>query len=288
MEGIWTVIPTIFTTSDSIDLKAISRLIEIQIDKKVDGIVLLGTTSEVSTLTDLEKNLIVNLVHHNYRSRIKIMIGVGGNNTKEVDDSIEQVKSLCDYIMLTVPYYNKPNQEGLCEHFTSLANKHSNAKFVLYNIPGRSAINLEISTLLDILKNTTNIVGIKEASGNINQIYETIQKTSISVMSGDDSLLIPVMAYGGKGLISVVSNIVPEQINHVYRHCKDNNFHKALEEYNKIDKVCKTCFITSNPIPLKMILKKMFLIDNDYVRLPLKVPTKDQKVIDEINNLYIH
>jgi 4-hydroxy-tetrahydrodipicolinate synthase len=287
MEGIWTVIPTIFTTSDSIDLKAISKLIEIQIEKKVDGIVLLGTTSEVSTLTDLEKNLIVNLVHHNYRSKIKIMIGVGGNNTKEVDDSIEQVKSLCDYIMLTVPYYNKPNQEGLCEHFTSLANKHSDAKFVLYNIPGRSAINLEIATLLDILKNTINIVGIKEASGNIGQIYETIQKTSISVMSGDDSLLIPVMAYGGKGLISVVSNIVPDQINLVYRHCRDNNFQKALVEYNKIDKVCKTCFITSNPIPLKMILRKQFIIDNDFVRLPLKVPTKDQKVIDEINNLYI-
>jgi len=287
MEGIWTVIPTIFTTCDSIDLKAISKLIEIQIEKKVDGIVLLGTTSEVSTLTDLEKNLIVNLVHHNYRSKIKIMIGVGGNNTKEVDDNIKQVKSLCDYIMLTVPYYNKPNQEGLCEHFTSLANKHSDVKFVLYNIPGRSAINLEISTLLDILKNTINIVGIKEASGNIGQIYETIKKTNISVMSGDDSLLIPVMAYGGKGLISVVSNIIPDQINKVYRHCRDNNFQKALLEYNMIDKVCKTCFITSNPIPLKMILKKMFLIDNDYVRLPLKIPTKDQKVIDEINNLYI-
>jgi 4-hydroxy-tetrahydrodipicolinate synthase len=287
MEGIWTVIPTIFSTSNSIDLKAISRLIELQIEKKVDGIVLLGTTSEVSTLTDLEKNLIVNLVHHNYRSKIKIMIGVGGNNTSEVDNSIEQVKSLCDYIMLTVPYYNKPNQEGLCEHFTSLANKHNDAKFVLYNIPGRSAINLEISTLLEILKNTTNIVGIKEASGNIGQIYETIQKTNISVMSGDDSLLIPVMAYGGKGLISVVSNIVPSEIIKVYNHCVDNNFKEALKEYNKIDKVCKACFVTSNPIPLKMILKKMCLIENDYVRLPLKVPTKDQKVFDEINNLYI-
>jgi len=287
MEGIWTVIPTIFTTSDSLDLQCISKLIELQIEKKVDGIVLLGTTSEVSTLSDLEKNLLIIHVNLNYKSKIKIMIGVGGNNTREVDENIQSSKELCDYIMLTVPYYNKPNQEGLCEHFTSLANKHYDTKFILYNIPGRSAINLEISTLLDILKVTSNIVGIKEASGNISQIYETIQKTNISVMSGDDNLLIPVMAYGGKGVISVVSNIVPERISNIYKYCKDNNFRKALDEYNQIDKICKTCFITSNPIPLKMILKKMNLIENDYVRLPLKIPTKDLKVIDEINNIML-
>jgi len=288
MKGIWTVIPTIFTQTDEIDLDAISRLIDIQVEKAVNGIVLLGTTSEVSTLTDEEKHLIVTHVNKKYRNTVNIMIGVGGNNTKEVDETIKNVKEFCDYIMLTVPYYNKPNQEGLCEHFTSLANKHSDSKFIIYNIPGRSAINLEVSTLLDILKNTKNIIGIKEASGNIAQIYETIQKTNLDVMSGDDNLLLPVMAFGGKGVISVVSNIVPEKMNIIYKHCRENNFKQALEEYNCIDKICKTCFITSNPIPLKMMLKKMDLIENDFVRLPLKIPTKDQKVLDEIKNILLN
>lgn len=288
MKGIWTVIPTIFTQTDEIDLDAISRLIDIQVEKAVNGIVLLGTTSEVSTLTDEEKHLIVTHVNTKYRNKINIMIGVGGNNTKEVDETIKKVKEFCDYIMLTVPYYNKPNQEGLCEHFSSLANKHSDAKFIIYNIPGRSAINLEIVTLLDILKNTKNIIGIKEASGNIAQIYETIQKTNLDVMSGDDNLLLPVMAFGGKGVISVVSNIVPEKMNIIYKHCRENNFKQALEEYNGIDKICKTCFITSNPIPLKMMLKKMDLIENDFVRLPLKIPIKDQKVLDEIKNILLN
>jgi 4-hydroxy-tetrahydrodipicolinate synthase len=288
MKGIWTVIPSIFTEINTIDLEAITKLIDIQVAKNVAGIVLLGTTSEVSTLSDEEKNLIVSHVSKKYKDKINIMVGVGGNNTKDVDKSIQNVKALCDYIMLTVPYYNKPNQEGLCEHFTFLANNHKDAKFIIYNIPGRSAVNLEVSTLLDILKETKNIFGIKEASGNIAQIYETIQKTNLDVMCGDDSLIIPVMAMGGKGLISVVSNIVPEKMNIIYKNCRENNFKLALEEYNQIDKICKTCFITSNPIPLKMMLKKMNLITNDFVRLPLKVPTKDQKVIDEIKNILLN
>jgi len=288
MKGIWTVIPTIFTESNTIDLEAITKLIDIQVVKAVAGIVLLGTTSEVSTLSYEEKNLIVSHVSKKYKDKINIMVGVGGNNTKDVDKSIQNVKALCDYIMLTVPYYNKPNQEGLCEHFTSLANNHADAKFIIYNIPGRSVVNLEVSTLVDILKETKNIFGIKEASGNIAQIYETIQKTNLDVMCGDDSLIIPVMAMGGKGLISVVSNIVPEKMNIIFKNCRENNFKIALEEYNQIDKICKTCFITSNPIPLKMMLKKMNLITNDFVRLPLKVPTKDQKVIDEIKNILLN
>ena len=158
---------------------------------------------------------------------------------------------------------------------------------IIYNIPGRCGVNLEVNTLCNIVKHSPNIIGIKEASGNINQIYDTIQRTNISIMSGDDSLIIPVMGLGGLGLISVVSNIIPEEMMNIYNLCSQNNFKQALIEYNKISKICNTCFITSNPIPLKMILKKMNLISSNKVLLPLKVPN-DQKIndlIEEIINL---
>jgi len=285
MNGIWTVIPTIFDKNDIILYNEIDYLVNRQINAKVTGIVLLGTTSETSTIDDSDKLMIVNTIWKKYNKNIKIMVGVGGNNTKEVNHFIHKIKVFCHYIMLTVPYYNKPNQEGLQDHMIYLANQHKDKEMIIYNIPGRCGINLEVNTLCNILKESPNIIGIKEASGNITQIYETIQRTNISLLSGDDSLIIPVMSLGGTGVISVVSNIIPEQIIKIYQLCDQNDFKSAIIEYNKINIVCNTCFITSNPIPLKMILKKMNLISSDKVVLPLKIPINDQKIIDQINNL---
>ena len=287
MNGIWTVIPTIFDENDIILYNEIDSLVNRQIQAKVTGIVLLGTTSETSTIDDSDKIIIVNTIWTKYNDKIKIMVGVGGNNTKEVNHFTNKIKNFCHYIMLTVPYYNKPNQEGLQDHMIYLANQHKDKEMIIYNIPGRCGINLEVNTLCNILKESPNIIGIKEASGNIAQIYDTIQRTNISVLSGDDSLIIPVMSLGGTGVISVVSNIIPEKMMKIYELCRQNDFKTALIEYNKINIVCNTCFITSNPIPLKMILKKMNLISSDKVVLPLKIPVNDQKIIDHVNNLTI-
>lgn len=285
MKGIWTVIPTIFDENDNILYDEINSLIDRQIKAEVNGIVLLGTTSEVSTLTDYQKISIITTVWTKYNEKIKIMIGVGGNNTKEINNFIQETKIFCHYIMLTVPYYNKPSQEGIQEHMLYLANQHLDKEMIIYNIPGRCGVNLEVNTLCNILKESPNIIGIKEASGNIAQIYETIQKTNISVMSGDDSLIVPLMSMGAKGLISVVSNIIPQKMMNIYNLCIENNFQLAINEYNHVHVICNTCFITSNPVPLKMILKRLNLISSSKVLLPLKTPIGNQQIDDQIESI---
>jgi 4-hydroxy-tetrahydrodipicolinate synthase len=285
MKGIWTVIPTIFDENDNILYDEINSLIDRQIKAEVNGIVLLGTTSEVSTLTDYQKISIITTVWTKYNEKIKIMIGVGGNNTKEINNFIQETKIFCHYIMLTVPYYNKPSQEGIQEHMLYLANQHLDKEMIIYNIPGRCGVNLEVNTLCNILKESPNIIGIKEASGNIAQIYETIQKTNISVMSGDDSLIVPLMSMGAKGLISVVSNVIPEKMMNIYNLCVKNDFQSAINEYNHVHAICNTCFITSNPVPLKMILKRLNLISSSKVLLPLKTPIGNQQIDDQIESI---
>jgi 4-hydroxy-tetrahydrodipicolinate synthase len=283
MQGIWTVIPTIFNNDDQINIKQMTKLIEHQIKSKVNGIVLNGTTSEVSTLSNDEKTYIYLNIAYIYKNAIPIMIGVGGNNTDEIIEAIDECKNVSDYIMLTVPYYNKPSQEGLIAHFTYIANKFKDTKFVIYNIPGRSAINLEVDSLIEIINKSPNIIGIKEASGNISQIKDTINRTNISVMSGDDALFLPSMVLGCKGIISVVSNIVPINMIEIYNKCISNDYNNALIKYNSIEHIIKTCFVTSNPVPLKIILHKLGLTNFSNVRLPLVLP-KNQSIINEINN----
>jgi 4-hydroxy-tetrahydrodipicolinate synthase len=243
MQGIWTVIPTIFNSDNSININDMKKLIDTQIKFKIDGVVFNGTTSEVSTLSKNEKTIIYNLARE-YKGIVQIMIGAGGNDTREIEDTIDECKDACDYIMLTVPYYNKPSQEGLIAHFTHIANKFETLKFVLYNIPGRSSVNLEVDSLVEIVNNCSNIIGIKEASGNISQIKDTINRTNISVMSGDDALFLPCMVLGCRGVISVVSNIVPYQMRSIYEDCIEEKYKSALKKYNSIEHIIKTCFIS--------------------------------------------
>ena len=239
MQGIWTVIPTIFNNDNTININEMKKLIDNQIMFKIDGIVFNGTTSEVSTLSKNEKTIIYNLARE-YKNIIPIMIGAGGNDTREIEETINECKDACDYIMLTVPYYNKPSQEGLIAHFTHIANKFRTIEFILYNIPGRSSVNLEVDSLVEITNNCSNIVGIKEASGNIAQIKDTINRTNISVMSGDDALFLPCMVLGCKGVISVVSNIIPSHMRSIYEDCIEEKYKSALKKYNSIEYIIKT------------------------------------------------
>jgi 4-hydroxy-tetrahydrodipicolinate synthase len=251
MEGIWSVIPTIFDKNDLVNIEEMSKLINYQILNGVNGIVLHGTTSEVSTISTEEQVITFSNLTSRYKGKVKFMVGVGGNNTKEVEENISTYGKFCSYVMVTVPYYNKPSQEGLVDHFKYLANKFPAIEMIIYNIPGRTGVNLEVDSLVEILKDCPNIKGIKEATGNITQIRDTINRTNISVMLGDDSLFLPGMVFGAKGVISVVSNIVPKQMVEIYKQCKNNDYKNALEKYTEIEHVCKTCFITSNPVPLK-------------------------------------
>jgi 4-hydroxy-tetrahydrodipicolinate synthase len=282
MEGVWSVIPTIFDSKDQIDYNSMQNIIDKQISAKVNGIVINGTTSEVSTLSDSEKQEIYDRVVKTNNHRIPIMIGVGGNCTKDVISEIEICKSISDYMMLTVPYYNKPSQEGLIAHFTHICTAYSDSKFVIYNIPGRTGVNLDTESLVSIVESCSNVVGVKEASGNMAQIKNAINRTNISIMSGDDSLFVPLMSIGAKGVISVISNIVPKQMVKIYSLCKANDFLAGLEIYNKIEHIAETCFITSNPVPLKMILFRCGITNSESVRLPL-VLTKSPAFLDKIN-----
>ena len=283
MEGVWSVIPTIFNYKDQIDYNSMQNIIDKQVSAMVNGIVINGTTSEVSTLSSAEKMQIYNKIVKPNQHMIPIMIGVGGNCTTEVKEEIEKCKSICHYMMLTVPYYNKPSQEGLIAHFIDICGLYKDYKFVIYNIPGRTGVNLEVDSLVKIIEMCPNVIGVKEASGNLTQIKDAIKRTNISIMSGDDSLFIPLMSIGTKGIISVISNIVPKQMVEIYNLCKENNFLTALEIYNKIEHIAETCFITSNPVPLKMILFRLGITYSEIVRLPLLV-TQSESHLVKINN----
>jgi 4-hydroxy-tetrahydrodipicolinate synthase len=282
MEGVWSVIPTIFDSGDHIDYNSMQNIIDKQINAKINGIVINGTTSEVSTLSDSEKQEIYERIVKTNNHKIPIMIGVGGNCTKDVISEIEKCKRICDYIMLTVPYYNKPSQEGLIAHFTHICTNYIDSKFVIYNIPGRTGVNLDTDSLVSIVESCPNIIGVKEASGNMAQIKNTINRTNISIMSGDDSLFVPLMSIGAKGVISVISNIVPEQMVEIYSLCKANDFFAALEIYNKIEHIAETCFITSNPVPLKIILFRLGITNSESVRLPLVI-TRSGVLLNKIH-----
>jgi 4-hydroxy-tetrahydrodipicolinate synthase len=168
---------------------------------------------------------------------------------------INQIKYHCDYIMLTVPYYNKPNQEGLEDHFKYLANNNSDAKFVIYNVPGRTGVNLEVDTLVNILKDCPNIIGIKEASGDLSQMMQVKEYCpDLQLYSGDDGIILPVLSIGGVGVISVISNLLPEVVLSVVNEFFNGNIITAQSNFYSLRPFVKFCFIETNPVPIKYML----------------------------------
>lgn len=266
--SLFSVIPTFFNNDMTVNKNKIEQHINEQINRGIKNIVILGTTSETPTLSLQEKFEIAVLVYENFKNRVNIVCGISGSNTIVVLDQINMFKDFCHCLMISPPCYNKPTQEGIYQHFCELL-KNLEKDVILYNVPGRTCVNMSVDLVCRLTKEFNIIVGIKEASGDLNQINELIIKSGIKVYSGDDKIALPVLSIGGAGLISVASNIYPEKMLDLV-----NNMNKDI--HNELYDIFNLLFIESNPVPLK------FILGDPIVRLPLVELSGDSK--RKINN----
>jgi len=278
MFRVLTAIVTPFTESGRIDMDSLIELIRFQILNGC-GIVLFGTTGECPTVTHNEmKNIFENVFKHFDVNNF--VIGVGGNNTEHCLQNINLAKSYgFKMFMLTVPYYNKPTQNGLYAHFTHICNSYPEDKFILYNVPSRCGVNMLPNTVLRVYESNKNVVAIKEASGDLSQMIMIKRLCpDLKLYCGDDGIVVPAMSIGSYGLISVVSNYCPKITNLIVSRCVENNYTGAFELYSEIDDIVKLLFSETSPAPIKYLLHSVGLINTDNVRLPLvKMESEDNK-----------
>jgi 4-hydroxy-tetrahydrodipicolinate synthase len=288
-KGTGVAIVTPFKNDSSLDFAALGRVIEHVISGGVSYIVAMGTTGESVTLTREEKKAIISYVVEAVDHRIPVVYGIGGNNTQEVINSIRHADLTgVDGILSVAPYYNKPTQRGLFQHFKEIATC-SSVPVIIYNVPGRTACNISADTCLELAHSCENIVAVKEASADMTQIMKIIKgkPENFLLISGDDMLTIPVIAAGGSGVISVLANAFPSQCCELVNQSLKNNFKSAREIQFRFMEMIELLFIEGNPAGVKDMLGIMNLCHN-YVRLPLvpvsrTIHTRIQKAIDEVN-----
>ena len=288
-KGTGVAIVTPFKNDSSIDFAALGRVINHVISGGINYIVAIGTTGESVTLTREEKKAVISYVVETVDNRVPIVYGIGGNNTHDVVNSIRHADfEGVDGILSVAPYYNKPTQRGLYQHYKEIATC-STLPVIIYNVPGRTGCNITAETCLELAHGFENIVAVKEASGDINQIMKIIKNKpeSFSVISGDDMLTIPVIAAGGSGVISVLANAFPSQCSELVSQSLKNNFKSAREIHFRFLEIIELLFVEGNPAGVKDMLNIMNVCLN-YVRLPLvsvsrPVHTRILKAIEEIN-----
>ena len=274
--GLYTALITPFKDG-KIDYNSLEKIIEQQIKSKVDGLVVMGTTGESPTVSFEEHKLIISKSVEIAKGRTRVIAGTGSNSTKEaicLSESAE--KSGADGILSVNPYYNKPTQKGLIAHFKEIANSIS-IPVILYNIPGRTAINFLPESTAELLEITKNIKAMKEATGDISQMMRLIELCGdkINILSGDDNLLLPVLSIGGTGIISVLSNIIPAKVKEVIDLFMKGDFDKSRKLFYTLLPLCRLMFIETNPIPIKSIMA-MASYCSDEMRLPLLPMDKEK------------
>lgn len=274
LRGLGIALITPFDNDKNIDYDALGRVLNHVIDNGADYLVVLGTTGETATLTSGERNAVRKFCVRENHGRVPLIAGMGGNDTRALVEDIRGA-DLNGYsaILSVTPYYNKPSQEGLYCHFAEVA-ADSLLPVILYNVPGRTGVNLSAATTLRLAHEFPNIVAIKEASGNMKQIEEIINNrpSGFEVISGDDSLTYPLISLGAEGVISVVGNAFPREFGDMVRMCLDGDFQKALPVHYKFQKLYDELFVDGNPAGIKYLLHEMGFIQNE-LRLPL-VPTR--------------
>ena len=288
-KGTGVAIVTPFKNDSSIDFAALGRVINHVISGGVNYIVAMGTTGESVTLSKEEKKAIISYVVEVIDNRVPLVVGIGGNNTQETINFIRHsVLTGVDGILSVAPYYNKPTQRGLFQHFKAIATS-SPLPIIIYNVPGRTSCNISSDTCLELARECDNIIAVKEASGDISQIMRIIKgkPDNFSVISGDDMLTIPIIAAGGAGVISVLANAFPAQTSELINHSLKNNFKSAREIHFRFLEMIELLFIDGNPSGVKAMLNVMNICQNT-LRLPLvpvsrPVYTRIQKAIEEIN-----
>lgn len=269
LRGCGTALVTPFTEQGAVDHTALRALVEWQIGEGIDLLVPCGSTGEAQTLSEKEREEVVTAVVETAAGRVPVMAGATSNDTAR---AVEETRRMCgagaDYILTATPYYNKPTQDGLLRHFTAVADA-STRPVCLYNVPGRTAVNLAPVTALRLAEHP-NVVGIKEASGDLHQIMEILagRPGGLSVLSGDDWLTLPVLAAGGDGLISVTSNEVPAQMSELVRLALAGDFERARAAHYRLLPLMDANFLESNPGPVKAALSLQGRI-RDSLRLPL-------------------
>ena len=268
--GLGTALITPFKADKSVDYEGLARLLDTQLTGFVDYIVVLGTTGEAATMTEVEKREIRTFIRKYVNGRLPLVLGAGGNNTAAVCESLNTIDLTGFEAILSVcPYYNKPNQEGLYQHFCAVA-EASPIPVILYNVPGRTGVNLLPETVMRIYEaQPDKIAGIKEASGNVEQIKHLIDlaKDKLPVISGDDGIACEIMKAGGAGLISVASNAFPKDFYDIVHK-------KAQAKQAQYDQMIKLLFKEGNPVGIKAVLAQKGIIQN-YLRLPLVPASKD-------------
>ena len=274
LKGMGVALITPFKDDESIDFDALSKLIEYQIQNGIDYLVVLGTTAETPTLTEQEKNEVRSFVIERVKERIPIVLGLGGNNTRGI---VERLKTESfqgvDAILSVVPYYNKPSQEGIYQHYKAIASA-TKLPVILYNVPGRTGVNMTAETTLRLAREFDNIVAIKEASGNITQMDDIIKNKpkDFMVISGDDGITFPLITLGAVGVISVIGNAFPREFSRMVRLALEGDYANALLIHHKFTELFELLFVDGNPAGVKSILSSMGYIRNR-LRLPL-VPTR--------------
>lgn len=274
LKGVGVALVTPFNEDLSVDFESLTKLIEYNIENGTNYLVVLGTTAEAATLSSEEKKQVVDHIIKVNNKRLPLVLGIGGNHTLEVKQQIEDTDlSAFEAVLSVSPYYNKPNQEGLYQHYKMLASTGKN--IIIYNVPSRTGQNVEAETTLRLANEFPNLFLIKEASPNILQYFDILRKKpeGFNLVSGDDEFTLPVTLAGGAGVISVIGQGYPKEFSTMVQLAFDKKVDEAYEIHNKLVEITRLIFAEGNPCGIKVVLAEKGLIKN-YLRLPL-VPASE-------------
>lgn len=279
-KGAGVALVTPFNDHNQVDIQALQRITQHVIDGGIDYVVALGTTAETSTLNADEKKQVLEVILEVCDNKVPVVAGLGGNNTAELVQSIRHLPREVAAVLSVSPYYNRPNQEGIYQHYAALA-EASALPILLYNVPSRTSSNLSAATTLRIASNFPNVIGIKEASGDLAQAMHLIHERpeGFLVISGDDLLTLPLLAVGADGLISVMANAMPSAVKNLVQSGLDGNFQLAKKQHYRLLNLIEALFEEGNPAGVKMLMKILGICGSD-CRLPLiqASPTLQQKL----------
>jgi len=274
LKGMGVALITPFKEDGSVDYDALLRLVDYQLENGTDFLCVLGTTAETPTLTKEEKENVKRTIIDRVNGRLPILLGVGSNSTQAVVDSVKNDDMTgVDALLVVVPYYNKPSQEGIYQHYKAVA-EATDLPIVLYNVPGRTGVNMTAETTLRLANDFENIVAIKEASGNIAQMDEIIKNKpeGFDVISGDDGITFPLITLGAVGVISVLGNAFPREFSRMTQLALEGDYVNALPIHHQFAEMCNLLFVDGNPAGVKAMLSIMGMVENK-LRLPL-VPAR--------------
>lgn len=261
---------TPFKADLTIDFEGLGKVIDNQLDNQIDFLVVLGTTAEAATLSNSEKQQVIDYACKRVSGKIPVVVGIGSNNTQSVIDTLHSTDlSKADAILSVVPYYSKPTQEGIFQHYMAIAHA-TPLPIILYNVPGRTGVSMSAETTLRLAHASDKFIATKEASGNIGEITRILRDKpeNFSVLSGDDSLVVPIMALGGEGVISVAANVVPKVMADLTHFALNGDFKSAAQLHLRMQRICDALFAEGNPAGAKAALHSAGMIEN-ILRLPL-------------------